>query len=390
MLAPLLFLIACSTPDPVPAEPVPTAESPKQQNPGGGAPGKRSVADAPIPPGAKQMPEELVCRGFRGGWGCFRQMPGGRFSIGAQATDPNAPGYDARATPEEGPVHNVVLSPYWIQAYPTSASEFRRCVLAGVCKVEDAITDGPFTTYGVRGEGSLPIVGITWDGAQTYCSWLGARLPTESEWEATARGAEGRTFSWGEKVICPTEEAPEVAANAGIPPGVKVLEACGTLLEGLGKRLTPTEQRGVGDALTAMPEAEAVALCKAVVELPFDQRADRLRAEVKPSSQGAAPGQLCIDPSLRGSGDLRVGTPEGVFALGGHVWEWTLDGYGPYSAGELTDPRGVQGVNDHVQRGASYLSPDAYAWRAAVRVGMEKDAKLPDVGFRCVWTGDRP
>ena len=63
------------------------------------------------------------------------------------------------------------------------------------------IVDGRFAPE--PGFADHPVSESTWQGAMVFCAWRGARLPTEAEWEAAARGKEGRSYPWGEEPPTP-------------------------------------------------------------------------------------------------------------------------------------------------------------------------------------------
>jgi formylglycine-generating enzyme required for sulfatase activity len=95
----------------------------------------------------------------------------------------------------DAPIHNVSLEGYWIQQTKVTNSMYAQCVAVGACTAPTQELGGPvfsnpeFTNH--------PVVGVTWDQAQSYCGWVQGRLPTEAEWEKAARGTNGNVYPWG-------------------------------------------------------------------------------------------------------------------------------------------------------------------------------------------------
>lgn len=99
----------------------------------------------------------------------------------------------------EQPAHKVFLDSFWIDKTEVSNSQYANCVSAGYCVMP--LWNGGYNPhyYSENKNADFPIVKVNWNDANSYCEWVGRRLPTEAEWEKAARGTDGRLYPWGEE-----------------------------------------------------------------------------------------------------------------------------------------------------------------------------------------------
>ena len=170
----------------------------------------------------------------------------------------------------ETTAHEVWLPAFGMDRTEVTVAAYDACVTAGVCAPP---LDAPGTPH--TGAANLPVTGVRWNDAATYCAWTHGRLPTEAEWERAARGRDARPFPWGwiadgarcnHGAIGPTcrddgDDGFALAAPVGsFPAGASpegVLDLAGNVLEWVADRASAD---GVGYApdRVAAPRGPAV------------------------------------------------------------------------------------------------------------------------------------
>jgi formylglycine-generating enzyme required for sulfatase activity len=114
-------------------------------------------------------------------------VPSGEFDMGSSVK------------PTEQPIHHVsIRKNFAIGRRKVTFAEWDRCVAQSGCKFTP-----PDQGWG---RGDRPVTNVSWDDAEQFAAWLSKttgksyRLPTEAEWEYTARGGSTTPYWWGKDV----------------------------------------------------------------------------------------------------------------------------------------------------------------------------------------------
>ncbi|MBW2699699.1 MAG: SUMF1/EgtB/PvdO family nonheme iron enzyme [Deltaproteobacteria bacterium] len=245
---------------------------------------------------------------------------------------------DEAAQSNQDPPRAISMDAFFIDKYEVTISQYWRCVAANHCEFTgaDLIESATDVSYWYNQEKGLhPAINLDWNQAQAYCQWVGKQLPTEAQWEMTARGLspDERSFPWGEP-------------NFSTPP-----DASMPVRDPLDCDIA-----NHADLCTSVPCVGDVA---AVDEYP---------------------------------GGV---SPFGAFNMAGNVSEWVLDWYQTnYYAEAISpsdNPTGPANGTSKVFRGGAWNNVD-YHLETTYRDATPRLNRMDNVGFRCartppvVWT----
>ncbi len=124
----------------------------------------------------------------------FVLLPGGSFTMGAQAVDPDAPTFDPAARSDEA-VATVMLDPFFISKFEMTQGQW--LTIAGT----NPSTYSPERVlYGAPATLAHPVEQVDFNTARKVLRRLDLDLPTEAQWEYACRAGTNTAWSTGHDV----------------------------------------------------------------------------------------------------------------------------------------------------------------------------------------------
>jgi formylglycine-generating enzyme required for sulfatase activity len=242
---------------------------------------------------------------------------------------------------DEGPVHSVTLSPFYMSAYEITYAQW--------VKVKNWAEANGYTFNARGGKGSEDYGGLQDDSHPvTEIEWYDAVL-----WCNALSEMEGRTPAYY------TLAARSEVYRSGRPD----IENDWVDWTADGYRL-PTEA-----------EWEYAGRAGTFTEYSFGNSTTGSEANYWDSGDSYDNGTTPV-------GNYTA-NPLGLYDMQGNVWEWCWDWYGPYEAGPGSDPKGPVSGSDRVVRGGGW-NGDPELMRSAGRSFFYADGDDYGIGFRPV------
>jgi serine/threonine-protein kinase len=124
---------------------------------------------------------------------------------------------------------NVYLDAYYIDQAPVTNRQFYTFLKVTGYKPSDTSAKRFLSHWGgtkyPKDIADHPVVFVSWHDARAYAAWAGLHLPTEAQWEKSARGEKGRKYPWGREDPTPERahfgrKQPNTVAVRSHPDGI--------------------------------------------------------------------------------------------------------------------------------------------------------------------------